>query len=173
MNAILPRRALSGMLADIAAAAATPLADRDRQVAAAIAPHVADPELLRGIACPCGADRYTRHLLHENREAGYAVVAIVWRPGQMSPVHGHRTWCGLGVHRGVLTETFFRIPESATAPVPAACVQRRAGDISHAPADPGAIHRIANLGVEDAVSIHCYGVGYDSFGDGVNHVWAV
>jgi len=170
VNAISPRP-LARMLADIADAVRTPLEDRDRQVAAAIAPHVCDLSLLRDIACPCNPDRYMRHLLHADVEGGYAVVAIVWRPGQMSPVHGHRTWCGLGIHRGVLTETFFRL-DTAAAPQPFACIQRRPGDISHAPADPGTIHRIANLGVEDAVSIHCYGVAYDSFGDGVNHVWA-
>lgn len=171
MNAIAPR-ALTRMLADIADAARADPADRDRLVAAAIAPHVCDPSLLHGIDCPCAPDRYVRHLLHADTAGGYAVVAIVWRPGQMSPVHGHRTWCGLGIHRGVLTETFFRLGPDG-APLPTACVQRRPGDVSHAPADPGAIHRIANLGVEPAISIHCYGVAYDDFGDGVNHVWAM
>jgi hypothetical protein len=93
------------LLADIRIAARAPLAERDRAVAAAIAPHLDDPKLLADKDCPCCPDRYIRHLLDEGD--GYAVVALVWRPGQMSPVHAHHTWCALGVHSGVLTEHFF------------------------------------------------------------------
>jgi predicted metal-dependent enzyme (double-stranded beta helix superfamily) len=93
----------------------------------------------------------------------------------MSPVHGHRTWCALGIVNGLLTETFFcREAQAGKGDIvrPVTCVARRPGDVSHAPASPDAIHRLANLGTEEAVSIHVYGVSYDDFGDGVNHVWA-
>lgn len=159
---------LQRMLADVALAAQAPLALRDGAVAAALAQHVADPGLLRGIACPCARERYARHLLYA--ADGYSVLAIAWRPGQMSPVHGHRTWCAVGFARGWLAETFFR--RGTSGPVPVACVQRRPGDVSHAAADPDAIHRIANLGTEDAVSIHVYGAAFDRIGQDVNQVWA-
>ena len=158
------------LLADIADAARSPVDGRDRQMAAALAPHLGDPELLCGLECPCRPERYTRHLLHNDPEAGYAAVVIAWSPGQMSPVHGHHTWCAFGVQRGWLTETFFR-PDGATAQ-PTACLPRRPGDVGHAPANPAAIHRLANLGTEPALSLHVYGVSYDRFGDGVNAVWA-
>jgi len=176
MNAIspalgLPRNTLlSRMLADVADAARAPLPERHVVMAAALAPHLHAPALLAGIPCPCNPARYVRHLLDADPAGGYAVVAIAWRPGQMSPVHGHRTWCALGIARGLLTETFFRHDSATVRPV--GCVARRPGDVSHAPASPDAIHRLANLGTEEAVSIHVYGVAYDDFGDGVNHVWA-
>ena len=162
--------AISRLLADIASAARTPIDARDRHMAAALAPHLGDPALLQGLDCPCNPDRYTRHLLHNDPEAGYAAVVIAWAPGQMSPVHGHHTWCAFGVQYGWLTETFFR-PDGATAR-PISCLCRRPGDVGHAAADPAAIHRIANLGTEPAYSLHVYGVPYDRFAQGVNAVWA-
>jgi predicted metal-dependent enzyme (double-stranded beta helix superfamily) len=158
------------MLRDVAAAARGTREGRDRAVAEALAPHLAQPGLLAGVACPCDPARYTRHLLHADPDGRYAVVAIAWRPGQMSPVHGHRTWCALGIARGMLTETFFERDGAQLCPV--GCVARRPGEVSHAPASPDAIHRIANLGTADALSVHVYGVAFDDFGDGVNHVWA-
>lgn len=160
--------ALRRMLRDVARAAAGARADRDRLVAAALAPYLGRRGLLAGVDCPCARERYTRHLLHAGED--HSVLALVWRPGQMSPVHAHRTWCAFGVHRGWMAETFFT-PGSATAR-PFGCVPRRVGDIGHSPADPGAIHRLANLGTEDALTLHVYGARYDRLGDEVNQVWA-
>ncbi|WP_240782619.1 cysteine dioxygenase family protein [Roseococcus sp. SYP-B2431] len=158
---------LDAMLRDIRLAARTQLEGRPAAVAAAIAPHLDDPKLLAGKDCPCCPDRYIRHLLDEGD--GYAVVALVWRPGQMSPVHAHRTWCALGVHRGVLSEHFFAPGET---PCPNAVHLRGRGAVSHGPADPDLIHRIANCGAEVAVSIHVYGVPFRDFAEGVNLVLA-
>lgn len=176
---------LEAMLAGIAAAARRSdltEAKRAAAIADAIAQHVADPALLAGRECPCSPDRYLRHLLHEDREAGYAVVALVWRPGQMSPVHAHKTWCAFGVHRGTLTETFYGADYGADAvaaegegeamPVPSATLLRAAGSTCHGPADPTLIHRLANLSCGTAVSIHCYGAAYERMGDDVNHILA-
>jgi predicted metal-dependent enzyme (double-stranded beta helix superfamily) len=171
MNAISRRTLVSPMaymLADIADAAR--MAERHTAAARAIAPYLGQPNLLAGRDCPCNPDRYCRHLLYNDSEGGYAVVAIVWKPGQMSPVHGHRTWCALGIHRGWMTETWFSRAHGVVTPI--GCAPRGTGATCHAPADPDCIHRIANLGTEEAVSIHVYGVAFDSFGDGVNEVYA-
>jgi predicted metal-dependent enzyme (double-stranded beta helix superfamily) len=162
---------LDAMLADIARAARADFAHRHIAVAEALAPYLGRENLLAGRDCPCNPQRYSRHLLHNNEDAGYAVVAIVWAPGQMSPVHGHRTWCALGVHRGWLAETYFS--HEGDSVLPTGCTQRTPGMTSHATADVNAIHRLANLGTQEAVSIHVYGVGFDNFGDGVNEVYAV
>ena len=167
MNMMAPLTRLDTLLADIRVAARSPLAERPAAVAAAIAPHLFDPRLLAGKDCPCNPDRYIRHLLDEGD--GYAVVALVWRPGQMSPVHAHRTWCALGVHQGTLSEHFFAAGET---PCPTAVHLRSRGATSHGPADPDLIHRIANCGAEVAVSIHVYGVPFSDFAEGVNLVLA-
>ncbi|WP_237213646.1 cysteine dioxygenase family protein [Falsiroseomonas oryziterrae] len=168
MTYIRPRTALDRMLAGIAAAARAE-EGRERKVAAAIAEAVADPALLDGVECRCSAERYVRHLLHADAKGGYAVVALVWRPGQMSPVHAHRTWCAFGIHRGVLTETHYK---PGDPPVPSAARLMAPGASAHGPADPTLIHRLANLACQTAVSVHCYGVAFDRFGDGVNEVLA-
>jgi predicted metal-dependent enzyme (double-stranded beta helix superfamily) len=159
---------LQQMLADIALAAAGPLAQRHGRVAAALAPYLDLPDLLSDMPCPCSPDRYVRHLLHAAQD--YSVLALVWRPGQMSPVHGHRTWCALGIHHGSMTETQFIL--GAQGPIPRTCAQLEVGNISHGPPEPGAIHRLANLGTETAISIHVYGARYDRLGHDVNHIWA-
>ncbi|WP_431285376.1 cysteine dioxygenase [Humitalea sp. 24SJ18S-53] len=161
---------VAAMLADVTRAALAPMDRRAEAVAEALAEHVSDPALLRGIDCPCRPDRYVRHLLAEDPAGGFAVVALVWRPGQMSPVHAHQTWCALGVHRGALTETFYTPAEPL--PLPSRSVLRLPGETSHGAARPDLIHRIANLGTCDAVSIHCYGVAFDRFGSDVNTVFA-
>ena len=159
---------LQQMIADVAVAAASPLDRRHRRVASALLPYLDQQDLLRDVATPCSPDRYVRHLLHAAED--HTILALVWRPGQMSPVHGHRSWCALGIHRGSMTETQFTL--GARGPVPRTCAQLEVGDISHAPPDPGAIHRVANLGTETAISIHVYGARYDRLGHEVNHVWA-
>ena len=88
----------------------------------------------------------------------------------MSPVHGHRAICALGVHSGTLTETTFD-------PAPngirlGGCRQLHPGDTSHGPADEQHAHRIANLGLETAISIHVYATPFDRLGTDLNHVWA-
>ena len=95
---------------------------------------------------------------------GYEVVALVWRPMQMSPVHAHRTWCAFGVHRGILTEHYY---DAATLR-PHAASLRCEGDTCHGPADPSLIHRLGNCGAECATSIHVYGAAYERFGEDVN-----
>jgi predicted metal-dependent enzyme (double-stranded beta helix superfamily) len=109
-----------------------------------------------------------RHLLHAGDD--YTILALVWRPRQMSAVHGHRTWCAFGLHRGWMVETFYAPRSLATEP--RGCVQRWVGDTSHSDTDPDTAHRLANLGTETAISIHVYGAPYDRLGDEVNQIWA-
>ncbi len=170
MNVIAAHARLNALIGDVAAAIRAGGPDRARAVAEAMAPHAADPTLLAGHACPCSAERYVRHLLHEEVGENWAIAAIVWRPGQMSPVHAHKAWCAVGFHRGVLAETFYA--PGAGAPVPTGIVLRHPGAISHAPACPDAIHRLANLGTETAISIHAYGLAYDRFCTDLNQIHA-
>jgi predicted metal-dependent enzyme (double-stranded beta helix superfamily) len=155
------------MLAEIAAVVRDARSATERRLATVLAHHVSAPDLLDGIICPPSRTRYSRHLLHGDES--HCVLAIVWMPGQMSPVHGHRTWCTLGVHRGSLTETMFRDGDEGLRLIRSR--QLREGALSHAPAG-GAIHRVANLGTQIAISIHVYGVPYERLGHDVNDVRA-
>ncbi len=162
--------AFAAMLGAVSAAARTQEASRHRAVAEALAPHLAAEDLLTGIPCPCSPERYVRHLLHEDREQGWAMVAIAWAPGQASPVHGHRTWCAVGVHRGWLEERHFAL--ASGMPALGARHVRACGATCSGPADISLIHQLANVSTAPALSLHVYGVAFDRFGDGVNHVYA-
>jgi predicted metal-dependent enzyme (double-stranded beta helix superfamily) len=167
MNMIRPRMALNAMLATIDEACRTPLEGREQRVAAAIAAHVDDPELLADVACPECPDHYIRHLLHDGGD--YGVVALVWRPGQMSPIHAHKSWCAFGVHRGIMTEHYYAPGEP---PALTAAHLRFPGDVSHGPACDDLIHRLANCCSETAISIHVYGLPFDRFSKDLNLILA-
>jgi predicted metal-dependent enzyme (double-stranded beta helix superfamily) len=164
MTMMLARSAALARLvaaADAACLAAAPQA--------AIAPLLADPALLDGVALAPGAERYARHLLHADPLGRYVLLALVWRPGQMSPVHAHRVWCAFGVVSGILTEHHFA---PGDPPVPAGCRLLGPGERCHATAALHLIHRLGNCGTAPAVSIHAYGAAWDAAGRGVNDIRA-
>lgn len=46
-------------------------------------------------------DHYARRLLHRSQEHGYEVIAMIWGPGQGTPLHDHAgVWCVEGVLEG-------------------------------------------------------------------------
>jgi predicted metal-dependent enzyme (double-stranded beta helix superfamily) len=47
---------------------------------------------------------YTRNLIHEAPDDSLSLYAIVWLPGQWTPVHDHGSWGVVGVVEGVLEE---------------------------------------------------------------------
>src|SRR5262245_51656963 len=77
-------------------------------------------------------ERYARHLLYGDPAGRFSILSLVWDHGQESPVHGHHTWCAVGVYDGVLTETLYR-EQSGTAPVQVGAEQRAAGSLSFDP----------------------------------------
>jgi predicted metal-dependent enzyme (double-stranded beta helix superfamily) len=144
----------------------------DYRVASLLAGIVAEEGFLDGLVIESCAERYTRTVLF-NAES-YCVLAIVWRPGQMSPVHSHRAWCALGVHAGTLTETQF---EPVAGGMErglrvSGCRQLHPGSVTYGPAYDPSAHRMANLGVEPAVSIHIYGTPFERLGSDLNQIWA-
>ena len=64
--------------------------------------------LLDDQQCQGDPDRYTRHVLYSQPLGLFTVVGLVWRPGQITPVHGHYTWCSYIVLRGAMREEQFQ-----------------------------------------------------------------
>lgn len=162
------RSRLARLIDDLEDAVANHCGQLEESVAAALRPHLQHQDLLHRLSCPALAHRYARHLLHA--AVGYSLLALVWRPGQMSSVHGHKTWCVLGLHRGTLSESVFELDRSGLRL--ARAHQHVPGAVSVSAGDLESAHRIANLGIETAVSIHVYGVPFDRIGDAVNRIWA-
>src|SRR5215212_211095 len=60
-----------------------------------------------------GVDSYRQHLLHVSPSRRLSVVALVWLPGQATPIHDHVSWCVVGVHRGEELETRYVVEQEA------------------------------------------------------------
>ncbi|MEM9290372.1 MAG: cysteine dioxygenase family protein [Acidobacteriota bacterium] len=55
---------------------------------------------------------YARRLLYRSPRWGYVVVAMVWGPGQATPLHDHAgTWCVEGVLEGRIQVTRYDLKE--------------------------------------------------------------
>jgi 3-mercaptopropionate dioxygenase len=52
----------------------------------------------------CREEGYTRNLIHAEADGSLSLYALVWLPGQWTPVHDHGSWGVVGVVEGVLEE---------------------------------------------------------------------
>lgn len=129
-----------------------------RSVRAALAVAVADPSLLTDEQHEGAAQSYRRHLLAADPCGRYAVAALVWMPGQASPIHAHQTWCGYAVIEGELTETVYEWNDSLDSATEKRDQMRATGAVSFTRAGRTGIHRLGNRSARAAISLHVYGV---------------
>ena len=127
-----------------------------RRVAEEVRKLVACCDWLPEDCCEPGEDGYRRHLLYADPEGRYTVMAVVWRPGQTTPVHGHTAWGAVGVYRGNPSVEAFRYEEGGT---PEMCGQFCCcpGQVSHVDEGVDEPHRIFNASDDIAITIHTYG----------------
>jgi predicted metal-dependent enzyme (double-stranded beta helix superfamily) len=112
-----------------------------------------------------GTDRYRQHLLHVSDCRRMSVVALVWRPGQETPIHDHVSWCVVGVYRGVERETRYRV--IAGALVPTETIEAHPGTVETLVPPAENIHRVAAGGSGLTISIHVYGADIERLGSSV------
>jgi predicted metal-dependent enzyme (double-stranded beta helix superfamily) len=110
-------------------------------------------------------DRQASHPLHVEPDGSFSIVAVVWRPGQVTPIHDHTTWCVFGVIQGVEHEDVFDADLN-----PIGHSDNRVGDVSGF-APPGDIHRVHNTGDEVAISVHIYGTDVTRIGSSVRRYY--
>src|SRR4051794_8012862 len=65
------------------------------------------PEVLTAAQRLGSPDGYTSHTLHVEADGSFSIIALVWRPGQLTRIHDHITWCAFGVIQGVEHEELF------------------------------------------------------------------
>lgn len=162
--------ALDHLIADVIAASHWTIAERPRQVAEALRPNLTAPDLLDGIACPACPENYVRHILYACPEGRFSLMALVWMPGQQSPIHAHRAWCALGVHQGTLTESFFATGADGS-PIWISDQCRAPGDLSFGGAGEAGIHCLANRSKSPAISLHAYGLPPDRLCTDLNRLY--
>ena len=88
----------------------------------------------------------------------FSIIALVWRPGQITRIHDHITWCVFGVLEGIEREEVFDADLNLIGREEA-----HAGDVNGF-APPGDIHRVHNTGDGTAISLHIYGTDVTRIG---------
>lgn len=150
-----------------------PAGDVPTAVAHALRRYGGAPGLLKAEHRIGTAAGYARHLLYADAKGRFSVVALVWLPGQYSPVHAHYTWCAYRVVEGALQEERYRWNAQAGRAEPVETMVRTAGDTVCGHPGREQIHRLGNGGVEPAISIHVYGIDADRVATHVNWLAAV
>ena len=132
-----------------------------------------DPALLEPRHQQPDSYRYRQHVVHVHPEGKYSIVALVWKPGQSTPIHDHCCWCVVGVWKGVERESTYDVVEGADrlSLVPRGETLAVRGDVSVlVPLDED-IHRVENAGAGIAISLHIYGADIKVRGTSINHTF--
>jgi predicted metal-dependent enzyme (double-stranded beta helix superfamily) len=107
-------------------------------------------------------ERYARRLLHRDLQDRYTVLAMVWGPGQATPLHDHAgIWCVECVYRGKIEVTSYSVrggdPEEGVVLFEKAKVVTAGIGEAGALIPPFEYHTIANVTEAPSVTIHVYG----------------
>jgi predicted metal-dependent enzyme (double-stranded beta helix superfamily) len=158
---------LSGLVAGVRAAvdARAGSAETAQLVAEQLRRHLPTPEVLSAEQRRGSGDGYRSHTLHVEPDGSFSIIAVVWRPGQLTRIHDHLTWCTFGVIQGVEHEERFDAELNLIGRV-----DNHVGDVSGF-APPGDIHRVHNTGDETAISIHVYGTDVTRVGSSVRRYY--
>lgn len=113
---------------------------------------------------------YTRNLVYDAPDESLSLYAIVWLPGQWTPVHDHGSWGVVGVVEGVLEErSYVRLSPDRGADegielARGGTVLLRHGAVTSFVPNPDHIH-VTGVPTERprAVSLHLYGRMMSSF----------
>ena len=102
---IRPTDQLSSLVAGIRTAvdSRADWAETAQLVADQLRLHLPTPDVLTATQRLGSSDDYCAHNLHVEPDGSFSIVALVWRPGQITRIHDHVTWCVLGVNGMDLT----------------------------------------------------------------------
>jgi predicted metal-dependent enzyme (double-stranded beta helix superfamily) len=139
-------------------------------VTAQLRRHLPPPDVLTAAERQGDPAGYQCRVLHAEPDGSFSVTAMVWRPGQVTPIHDHVTWCVFGVLQGVEYEELFALAPDGHHLVEAGRNEGRPGDVSGF-APPGDIHRVRNIGDGVAVSLHVYGADITRLGSSVRRCY--
>ena len=134
-------------------------------VAGQLRRHLPGPDLLTAEQRLGSPDGYRSHTLYVEPGGAFSIVALVWRPGQVTRIHDHVTWCVFAVIQGVEHEELF---DADLNPIGES--DNQLGDVSGF-APPGDIHRVHNAAGTTAISIHIYGTDVTRIGSSVRRYY--
>ena len=143
---------------------ATP-AETAQLVAARLRRHLPTPDVLSAEQRAGSPDGYQSHTLHIEPDGSFSIIAVVWRPGQLTRIHDHLTWCVVGVIQGSEHEELFDADLNLIGES-----ENPVGDVTGF-APPGDIHRVHNVSDETAISLHIYGTDVTRTGSSVRRFY--
>ena len=114
-------------------------------------------------------DHYTQHLLHVSPSRRLSIVALVWLPGQRTPIHDHVSWCIVGVYEGRERETRYRAVEvdGVDHLEPVGSVDAAPGHVEVIVPSEEDIHCVEAAGPGPTISIHVYGADIERLGSSI------
>src|SRR3954454_16298741 len=127
-------------------------------VAELLKPHLGSDDFLPCDELAPATCDYCQHILHVEPDGSFSIVALVWLPGQFTPIHDHVSWCVVGVHKGHELETVYRVNDNnGDSHLRVTSEQINPPGTVATCIPPGDVHRVANGGDDVAVSLHIYG----------------
>ncbi len=143
------------------------------QATVALADLLAHPEAIGDEHRVSSGDDYLQHVVHVHPDGRYSLVALVWRPGQATPIHDHRCWCVVGVMEGEEEERRYRLVDHDGEPalVLTGTERHGQGSISSLVPPDENIHLVSNSSGEVTLSLHVYGDDIARCGSSINHVF--
>jgi predicted metal-dependent enzyme (double-stranded beta helix superfamily) len=144
-----------------------------RAVAGALAELLEEHAWLRPEHTQGFSDRYRQHVLHVAPDGAFSVVALVWLPGQKTPIHDHVTWCVVGVYEGEEEEIRYQLYEDGERRflVPEGTQKTQPGQVTTLVPPEEDIHQVSNVGKGKAISIHVYGADIRKLGSSINRTF--
>lgn len=162
--------ALDDLISDIreVVARGDDAAPTSQAVAEALGHHLSVPGLLPEEARASNPDGYRQNILHVEPDGSFSIVALVWLPGQRTPIHDHISWCVVGVYEGDEAEVRYAVKGEGedTYLVKTGELTNPQGTFEGF-APPGDLHEVWNAGEELAISIHIYGANIAELGSSI------
>ena len=157
---LLPTGELTDLIDGVRTAVAVPTdwSGTADLVAEQLRRHLPTPDVLTAEQRLGSPDKYTSHTLYVDPHGSFSIIALVWRPGQLTRIHDHVTWCVFGVIQGTEHEELYDADLNLVGRS-----DNHTGDVSGF-APPGDIHRVHNTGDSTAISIHIYGTDVTRIG---------
>ncbi len=111
-------------------------------------------------------DKYRQHLLHVTPDRRISIVALVWLPGQSTPIHDHVSWCVVGVYEGREREIRYRAAGGQLEE--AGSIEALPGHVEViVPSSEADIHAVTAAGDTPTISIHVYGADIEARGTSI------
>jgi len=116
-------------------------------------------------------NHYARNAIYIDKKGAFSLYALVWSPGQWTPIHDHGTWGVVGVYEGALHEQSYIRTDCAGESTKNGIVLARGGVIVLSPGavtsfvpNPDHIHLTGNPDTSKrVVSLHLYGSAMAGF----------